>query len=805
MHDAPQLLPLRHQSGLPATAPPAAPRRRSAAALALLGPAAAATWLLSGVVAPELAAAERQGGTTQLAATTGTARAAARRGGAPQRSPEPARAESTPPAAAEAAAFAEAVRALQAARAARDETAAALDAAERRAATARAPVEARFAVTLATLRAAVEAARAESEAASRMPEIPPEQSVLLSRRAEAERAIAEAERRLAAATQAQIAAEQARDAAVPRARAAQAELARYEEAIAEISRQRAALLAPGARIREEHVRAAREEDRRLLVLEAEFTPIFEQAKRALRPVLLQRLPALIRLKEQVEALDRYFYCAERRERLEAYFTSAILGLQATVALRGTDASMLSGALVWLGEDSLNNFRETQCSDPASVARVLAQNAQERLTSARLRAEALRTVLARETRAAEEAEATRAQAVKEIAAAQAEIRQARAEIENVNKALTARADEFRAIAGPLAAARQAALEAAGARLDAALTELRAAEAAYAAALSAEVPPTTAEREAAQAAAARAEEAEAAAEAAGDAFAEALAADYARRFVTIASRPAPGWPRPAARGGAPSGGPTALCAEIANTGPLAVRAVVVDLLFRDRSLEAAGIPMGKALGAYGNRGVFEPVVQTQARELLTGLPPRGRWRTEAGECPVIEMARIAEGEPGRALAAGEGGSGALLRNAADWRYAVRAVRLARPETLHRTSDEIWTYGAEPHREVFAAELRQVEEAALAPPSRVAAPEGAPAAPPPVAVAAGAAEDVVAELDRETAERVQRALNARNFNAGTPDGMIGRRTREAIRAFQRSIRQPQTGELTRGQLRRLLAGSG
>jgi peptidoglycan hydrolase-like protein with peptidoglycan-binding domain len=57
-----------------------------------------------------------------------------------------------------------------------------------------------------------------------------------------------------------------------------------------------------------------------------------------------------------------------------------------------------------------------------------------------------------------------------------------------------------------------------------------------------------------------------------------------------------------------------------------------------------------------------------------------------------------------------------------------------------------------------------------------------------------------------RVQRALNARNLGAGVPDGVAGPRMRDAIRAYQRSLGEPQTGELTGSQLRRLLgSGSG
>ena len=54
-----------------------------------------------------------------------------------------------------------------------------------------------------------------------------------------------------------------------------------------------------------------------------------------------------------------------------------------------------------------------------------------------------------------------------------------------------------------------------------------------------------------------------------------------------------------------------------------------------------------------------------------------------------------------------------------------------------------------------------------------------------------------------KVQVALNALGFNAGTPDGVQGSKTRRAIRAFQRRNGFRPTGNLTPSQKRQLLSG--
>ena len=65
-------------------------------------------------------------------------------------------------------------------------------------------------------------------------------------------------------------------------------------------------------------------------------------------------------------------------------------------------------------------------------------------------------------------------------------------------------------------------------------------------------------------------------------------------------------------------------------------------------------------------------------------------------------------------------------------------------------------------------------------------------------------VSVLDGETRVRVQRALAAQGFDAGQADGQFGQRTRGAIRAWQQAKGHAATGELTGGQVERLLADS-
>jgi peptidoglycan hydrolase-like protein with peptidoglycan-binding domain len=57
----------------------------------------------------------------------------------------------------------------------------------------------------------------------------------------------------------------------------------------------------------------------------------------------------------------------------------------------------------------------------------------------------------------------------------------------------------------------------------------------------------------------------------------------------------------------------------------------------------------------------------------------------------------------------------------------------------------------------------------------------------------------------EEAQRLLRAAGFEAGTPDGVYGRRTAEAIRRFQAGAGVAATGALSDQLLRQLRAASG
>ena len=57
----------------------------------------------------------------------------------------------------------------------------------------------------------------------------------------------------------------------------------------------------------------------------------------------------------------------------------------------------------------------------------------------------------------------------------------------------------------------------------------------------------------------------------------------------------------------------------------------------------------------------------------------------------------------------------------------------------------------------------------------------------------------------QRAQALLNRMGFNAGIEDGVLGKRTREAIRQFQSGADMPVTGNMTRGLLKALYRDSG
>ena len=62
---------------------------------------------------------------------------------------------------------------------------------------------------------------------------------------------------------------------------------------------------------------------------------------------------------------------------------------------------------------------------------------------------------------------------------------------------------------------------------------------------------------------------------------------------------------------------------------------------------------------------------------------------------------------------------------------------------------------------------------------------------------------KLDRKQLVRsIQKELNRLGYPAGTADGIIGSRTVNAARSFQRDVGIGQTGKLTPGLLRKLKA---
>lgn len=62
--------------------------------------------------------------------------------------------------------------------------------------------------------------------------------------------------------------------------------------------------------------------------------------------------------------------------------------------------------------------------------------------------------------------------------------------------------------------------------------------------------------------------------------------------------------------------------------------------------------------------------------------------------------------------------------------------------------------------------------------------------------------AQADRQTGRELQAALNDLGFDAGAVDGLVGPRTRTALRAYQKSLGAPATGALTAAQRDALLA---
>ena len=66
--------------------------------------------------------------------------------------------------------------------------------------------------------------------------------------------------------------------------------------------------------------------------------------------------------------------------------------------------------------------------------------------------------------------------------------------------------------------------------------------------------------------------------------------------------------------------------------------------------------------------------------------------------------------------------------------------------------------------------------------------------------------ASIDMKKALRnIQAILNNNGFDAGKPDGEMGKKTISAIKAFQKSIGQEPTGEITDALVKELLKRNG
>ncbi|MFN6954062.1 MAG: caspase family protein [Acetobacteraceae bacterium] len=163
-----------------------------------------------------------------------------------------------------------------------------------------------------------------------------------------------------------------------------------------------------------------------------------------------------------------------------------------------------------------------------------------------------------------------------------------------------------------------------------------------------------------------------------------------------------------------------------------------------------------------GTFAGLARSRLAEMRRPEAPRDAGRPAAdaeAERRPAEAARIAETE--RARVAAEEAERARI-------VAAEQARAAEAE----------------------AERRRLEIASL---PRPPAPEPGPAADPEAAERA-------LSLGRGDWAEIQRALGALGFQAGTPDGVAGPRTRAALRAWQEARRLPGTGFLAESDRARL-----
>ena len=248
----------------------------------------------------------------------------------------------------------------------------------------------------------------------------------------------------------------------------------------------------------------------------------------------------------------------------------------------------------------------------------------------------------------------------------------------------------------------------------------------------------------------------------ALGETLATEYRQRDLRLSTRPGERW----------AAGDPALCLDLANTGPLAVRAIGLALRLR-----------GAPLMGDGAAELFRAEDRMADILLLTGpkedgLPPWRSWRQPEASCAKLDPAPA--GAAGRLLRR----LGGFSRDARDWQFVLTEVSLARPAALRAGADP--AAADAPHHEVFAEEIARLEQQALG---------ARPAAPRPAAA--------VVPGDPALA-RVQEALGARGYRVGAPDGLPGPRTVAAVQSFQESRGEAATGVLTEAQLAALLGGA-
>lgn len=110
-----------------------------------------------------------------------------------------------------------------------------------------------------------------------------------------------------------------------------------------------------------------------------------------------------------------------------------------------------------------------------------------------------------------------------------------------------------------------------------------------------------------------------------------------------------------------------------------------------------------------------------------------------------------------------------------------------------------------EELGTERELLDEISEAPVAVAAAPSIEIDLPDVVDPATTPTEPSTEDLARQIVREVQSLLNERGYDAGTADGLIGPRTREAIRHFQSDAGLPQTGEASTDVLEALRGYTG